>query len=130
MTQPALFERPVFSSRPNSQPDLKESLNMTWFLVKQRHLFLTHWYSRRVKAHCDMTKGLCKHKARKTLRVIHCSKDTSKSMPQSRPALAHGQILIKKLLDLCNTHKGNKLSPFHHDQAAGARGGLCCSFSC
>lgn len=110
-SQSTLFERAVFSSRPNSQSDPKQSLNMTWFLVKQRYTFLSHWYSGRVKAHCEMTTRLCNHKSRKTLWVTHCSQATNKSMPQSRPASAHGQVLIKKLLDLCSAHKGNELSP-------------------
>lgn len=117
-SEPALFQRPVFSSRPNPQSDPKQPLNMTWVPGK------TKLSIRRVKAHCEMAKGLCHHKARKTLRAAGCSQDTSKSMPQSSPALAHGQVLIKKLLDLCNAHKGNKLSPFHHDHAAGAQGAV------
>lgn len=75
-----------------------------------------------------MTKGLCNHKARKTLKSNRLQQDTSKSMPQFSPASAHGQVLIKKLLDLCNAHKGNKLSPFHHDHAAGAQGGCAAHF--
>lgn len=121
-SEPALFQRPVFSSRPNPQSDPKQPLNMTWVPGK------TKLSIRRVKARCEMAKGLCHHKARKTLRAAGCSQDTSKSMPQSSPALAHGQVLIKKLLDLCNAHKGNKLSPFHHDHAAGAQGGCAAHF--
>lgn len=110
-SQTTLFERPVFSSRPNSQSDPKESLNMTWFLLKQRYPFLTHWYSGRVKAHCETTTGLHNHKSRETLWVTHCSQATNKSVPQSRPPSAHGQVLIKKLLDLCSAHKGNDITP-------------------
>lgn len=40
-SQPSHFQRPVFSSRPNPQSDPKQSLNMTWFLVKQSYPFLT-----------------------------------------------------------------------------------------
>lgn len=66
--------------------------------------------------------------SQKTLRVTHCSQDTSKSMPQSRPALAHGQVLIKKLLDLCNAHRGAQCDPFTMNTLLGHVGACAAHF--
>lgn len=129
-SQHTLFERPVFSSRPNSQPDPRRSHLYDLVPGKTETSTLDPLLQWKGESPLQDDQRTVQPQSQKTLRVTHCSQDTSKSMPQSRPALAHGQVLFKKLLHLCNAHKGNKLSPFHHDHAAGTHGGLCCSFPC
>lgn len=85
VSQPSQKKRPVFSSSPNSWSDPKQVTKYDLVPSKMEISIpdLTG-ISEGLKAHCEVPKGLCNHKDRKTLRATDCSHKVWKGGEEKR----------------------------------------------